>query len=69
MLERLLEIVTAVNRVLCSQGIIHLVKTQYDYDNMKLLVDLLRPFQEATEILCAEKYVTISFVVPFFDIN
>ena len=34
---------------------------------MECLVDLFRPFQEATEILCAEKYVTISFVVPFFD--
>ena len=48
MLERLLEIVTAVNRVLCSQGKKHLVITEYDYDNMKLIVDLLRPFQEAT---------------------
>ena len=34
---------------------------------MELIVDLLRPFQEATEILSAEKYVTISFVVPFFE--
>ena len=34
---------------------------------MECLVALFRPFQEATEILCAEKYVTISFVVPFFD--
>ena len=47
MLERLIEIVTAVNGVLCSQGKKHLVITKYDYDNMKLIVDLLRPFQDA----------------------
>ena len=67
MLERLLEIVSAVNYVLGNQFKKHLILSQYDCDNMERNMDLFRLFQEATEILSAEKYVTISFVVPFFD--
>ena len=58
-----------MNRVLCSQDKKHFVITEYVYDNMKLIVDLLRPFQEATEILSAEKYVTISFVLFFVKLK
>ena len=32
---------------------------------MQLIVDLLKPFQEATENLSGEHYVTISFFIPF----
>ena len=44
MLERLLALVSAVNAVLVAQGKNHLIITQYDCDNMELIVDFLRPF-------------------------
>ena len=55
-----------MNAVLALQGKTHLLLNQDDFDNMQLIGDLLMPFQEATEYLSGENYVTISVVVPFF---
>ena len=65
MLERLINIVHAVNGVLAMQDKHHLLINERELNAMQLLVDLLKPFQEATENLSGENYVTISFVIPF----
>ena len=67
MLERLIKIVDAVNGVLAMQGKNHLLINQRELNAMEVLVKLLTPFKEATKNLSGENYVTISFVIPFFN--
>ena len=66
MLEKLLEIADFVNAVLArQQGKNYLLMKENYQNDMQVIVDLLKPFEEAIYNLSGDKLVTIS-VVPFF---
>ena len=45
----------------------HLMLTDSDTANMKVIITLLKPFKECGEKLSCETNVTISLVIPLFE--
>ena len=65
MIKRLIEQKRAVIKVLNSNSVRKIQKlTNSDWINIQILVDVLKPFDEATTLMSAEKSVTISLVWP-----
>ena len=64
MLERLMEQQAAIAAVLMEGKVRHLMPEGEEWSVIELLVEVLRPFQQATEAMGAVKYPTLSTVKP-----
>ena len=64
MLQRLMEQQAAIAAVLMSGKVRHLMPESDEWVIIEELVDILKPFHHATEVLSAEKYPTFSTVKP-----
>ena len=64
MLERIMEQQAAIAAVLMEGKVRHLMPDGNDWIVIELLVDILKPFQHATEVMSAVKYPTVSMVKP-----
>ena len=64
MLERIMEQQAAIAAVLMEGKVRHLMPDGNDWIVIELLVDVLKPFQHATEVMSAVKYPTVSMVKP-----
>ena len=64
MLERIMEQQAAIAAVLIEGKVRHLMPDGNDWIVIELLVDVLKPFQHATEVMSAVKYTTVSMVKP-----
>ena len=68
MMERMLVIFDQITLTLCSNNRRDFVLTPDDKKNMCAIVALLKPFKECGEKLSSEKDVTISLIIPYFQI-
>lgn len=64
MFERLVEIYQEVNSALCCMDKPDMCLTQSDVGIIKEATVLLKPFEEATKELSAERFVSVSKVIP-----
>ena len=64
MLQRIMEQQAAIAAVLIEGKVRHLMPEGNDWMVIELLVDILKPFQHATEVMSAVKYPTVSMVKP-----
>lgn len=66
MLERFVELVEIIRMIIWKHGNMEIVKipTPLEVDYIKEIIQLLRPFKEATTILSGEAYVTGSEIIP-----
>ena len=64
MLERLMEQQAPIAAVLMDGRLRHLMPDSEDWSIIEVLVDILKPFQQATEAMSAVKYPTLSTVKP-----
>ena len=64
MLQRLIEQQTAISAVLVEGKDRHLMLESGDWEVVEMLVELLKPFQQATTLMGAVKYPTLSTVKP-----
>ena len=64
MLQRLMEQRTAISAVLVEGKDRHLMLESGDWEVVEILVDLLKPFQQATTVMRAVRYPTLSTVKP-----
>ena len=64
MLQRLLEQQAAIAAVLMEGKVRHLMPESDDWMVIEILVDILKPFQHAKEVMSAVKYPTVSTVKP-----
>ena len=64
MLERLMEQQAAIAAVLMDGKVRHLMPEGEEWTIIEQLVEILTPFQQATEAMGAEKYPTLSMVKP-----
>lgn len=68
MISRLLEILPAIWTVLYKdKKYVHLLPSDTDRKNMEDLKELLHPVEEATEKVSAEKYSTVSLILPTME--
>ena len=65
MLQCLMEQQTAISAVLVEGKDKHLMLESGDWEVVEILVDLLKPFQQATMVMGAVRYPTLSTVKPF----
>uniref|UniRef100_A0A3Q2CC25 HAT C-terminal dimerisation domain-containing protein n=1 Tax=Cyprinodon variegatus TaxID=28743 RepID=A0A3Q2CC25_CYPVA len=68
MWERLSEQKDAVTTVLCLLGKTSLCLSQEEWSEISLSLNALRPFEEVTKEISAEKHVSISKVVPLVSL-
>ena len=66
--ERIMEQQAAIAAVLMAGKVWHLMPDGNDWTVIELLVDILKPFQHATEVMSAVKYPTVSLVKPLLYI-
>ena len=64
MLQRLIEQQTAISAVLVEGKDRHLMLESGDWEVVEMLVELLKPFQQATTVMGAVRYPTLSTVKP-----
>ena len=64
MLERIMEQQAAIAAVLMEGKVRHLMPDGNDWIVIELLIDILKPFQHATEVMSAVKYPTVSMAKP-----
>ncbi|XP_065891713.1 E3 SUMO-protein ligase ZBED1-like [Dysidea avara] len=64
MLQRLIEQQTAISAVLVEGKDRHLMLESGDWEVVEMLVELLKPFQQATTVMGAVRYPTLSIVKP-----
>ena len=64
MLQRLMEQWTAISAVLVEGKDRHLMLESGDWELVEILVDLLKPFQQATTVMGAVVYPTLNTVKP-----
>ena len=64
MLQRLIEQQTAISAVLVEGKDRHLMLEIGDWEVVEMLVELLKPFQQATTVMGAVRYPTLSTVMP-----
>ena len=64
MLQRIMEQQAAIAAVLMEGKVRHLMPDGDEWVIIELLVDILKPFQHATEVMSAVKYPTVSTVKP-----
>merc|ERR1711895_342872 len=67
-MERILTNYNAITMALVGNNKSSLILTPYDQANMRAIVTLLTPFKECGEILSSENDVTISLIVPYFQL-
>ena len=63
-MERLLEQQAAIAAVLIEGKTRHLMLDVAEWAIIEQLVDVLKPFHQATETMSAEKYPTVSSIKP-----
>ena len=69
MISRILEQEEAIRNVLSAdRKTSHLVPTWQDIDVLQSLHQALSPLSDLTDILSAEKYVTVSAILPLMDL-
>uniref|UniRef100_A0A3B1JDP8 BED-type domain-containing protein n=1 Tax=Astyanax mexicanus TaxID=7994 RepID=A0A3B1JDP8_ASTMX len=68
MWERLSEQKDAVTTVLCLLGKSSLCLTQEEWSEISLSLNALRPFEEVTREISAEKHISISKVIPLVSL-
>ncbi|XP_071644462.1 zinc finger BED domain-containing protein 4-like [Temnothorax longispinosus] len=64
MLVRFIELADKINGILLQQPTAPIMLTASELQAAKEFVDLLKPFNEATRIICGEHYLTGSKVIP-----
>ena len=64
MLTRLMKQQAAIAAVLIKGKVRHLMPVEEEWAVIELLVDILKPFQQATEAMGGVKYPTLSTVKP-----
>ena len=64
MLQRLMEQQAAIAAVLVDGAVRHLMPESADWTLIEQLVEILKPFQIATEVMSGDKYPTVSIVKP-----
>ena len=68
MMERILVNFDQITLTLANNNQSSLILTKDDKDRMTAIVTLLTPFKECGEQLSSENVVTISLIVPYFQI-
>ncbi|XP_011858288.1 PREDICTED: zinc finger BED domain-containing protein 1-like [Vollenhovia emeryi] len=68
MLFRFMELSDAISLILLKCTTAPSMLTATELQTVKEFTDLLKPFEEATKIVCGESYVTASKIIPFINI-
>jgi hypothetical protein len=64
MFQRILEQQEAITTTLCLQGRNEMCLSASDKEHLKKAMDVLQPFETATTEMSAEKYVSVSKIIP-----
>ncbi|XP_067211677.1 zinc finger BED domain-containing protein 4-like [Linepithema humile] len=67
MLERFIELADKISSILLKQPTAPIMLTAFELQAAKEFVQLLKPFNEATKIICGEHYLTGSKVIPIIN--
>lgn len=67
MLQRFIELADKISGILLQQPTAPIMLTASELQSVREFVQLLKPFDEATKILCGEHYVTGSKVIPIVN--
>lgn len=67
MLERFIELADKISGILLQQPAAPIMLTASELHAVKEFVQLLKPFDEATRIICGEHYITGSKVIPIVN--
>ena len=68
MMQSLIDNKVAITLVLADNNKSHLILTPSEIRDINLIIKLLKPFKECGEKLSSESNVTISLIIPLFDI-
>ena len=68
MMERILKNFHPITMSLGGNNHPYLILNNYEKDQITAIIALLQPFKECGEKISSENDVTISFIVPFFQI-
>ena len=64
MFQRIVELQEAITTTLCLQGRNEMCLSAADKEHLKKTIDVLQPFETATTEMSAEKYVSMSKIIP-----
>ena len=68
MMQSLMDNINAITLVLAHNNRSHLILNQNEKKNINCIIKLFKPFKECGEKLSSESNVTISLIIPLFDI-
>ena len=68
MLQRFMELLETISLILLKYTTGPPMLTALEVQAITEFIELLRPFEEATKLVCREKYVTASKTIPIVNI-